>query len=245
MRAAARKAIALDPLLAEAHAALGLMHARDGQWREAEDGFRRAIDLDRNRSRTFVDFAVWMLFVVGRNEEALEQLQRAEAVDPLSTEVHSAMAWVLMAFSRFDEAAGHCAKMTDADSFKQQCLGRARLGQGRIDEAVQILSSDPTVATNPQSRGFLGHAYARAGRRDEAERMAAEARFANEQALIYAGLGDTGRAFEAAERMASAGPQRLGRYLQYPELAVLRADSRLPALREKAGLPRGAEERRN
>jgi hypothetical protein len=60
----------------------------------------------------------------------------------------------------------------------------------------------------------------------------------NPQALIYAGLGDTGRAFEAAERMASVRPQRLGRYLQYPELALLRADPRLPALREKVGLPR-------
>ena len=46
MRAAAEKAIQLDPLLAEAHDALGMAYARDAQWEQSEKSFRRAIELD-------------------------------------------------------------------------------------------------------------------------------------------------------------------------------------------------------
>ena len=68
-----------------------------------------------------------------------------------------------------------------------ECLGRARLGQGRIDEAIQILST----FKNPR---YLGYAYGRAGRREEAEKIAAAvAPNAFFQALIYAGLGDKDR----------------------------------------------------
>src|SRR5262249_550221 len=56
MRAAAEKALQLDPLLAEAHDALGLAYARDAQWQQSEKSFRRAIELDRNRSETYHHF---------------------------------------------------------------------------------------------------------------------------------------------------------------------------------------------
>ena len=55
--------------------------------------------------------------------------------------------------------------------------------------------------------------------------------------LIYAALGDKDRAFEALERMAVVEPQRVPTMLVYPEMAVLRGDPRLTALRERFGLP--------
>ena len=57
MKAAAELAIRLDPLLAEAFNALGMLHARDAQWQDAEKSFRRAIELDASRSLTYVHFA--------------------------------------------------------------------------------------------------------------------------------------------------------------------------------------------
>ena len=50
MRAAAEQAIRLDPLLAEAHDALGMLYARDARWVDSEKSFRRAIELDPNSS---------------------------------------------------------------------------------------------------------------------------------------------------------------------------------------------------
>jgi hypothetical protein len=118
----------------------------------------------------------------------------------------------------------------------RQHLARSRLGQGKIDEAIQILANIPDSA-GPQARGFLGFAYGRAGRRDEAEKMAAASKYPNEQALIFAGLGDRERTLAALDRMAKLGPQRVGVYVNYPELGFLRDDSRLKALEKKVGLP--------
>jgi hypothetical protein len=67
--------------------------------------------------------------------------------------------------------------------------------------------------------------------------MAAASGYANEKALIFAGLGDKERTFEALDRMTSLGPQRTGIYLNLPELALLKDDPRLKAFRKKVGLP--------
>ena len=237
MRAAAEKAIALDPLLAEAHAALGLVDAREGRWEQAERSFRRAIELDRNRSQTYSDFAMWVLGASGRSSEAVETMRLAEANDPLSSEVQLNLGWMLMSLGRYDEAGRHCDRMAPDDSLKAQCLARVRVGQGKIAEAVKILEDDPYTATNPQGRGFLGYVYARTGQREKAERMASGSKFANEQALIYAGLGDKDKTFDALQRMTSVGPQRVSRYMAFPEMALLREDPRMSALRKNVGLP--------
>ena len=67
--------------------------------------------------------------------------------------------------------------------------------------------------------------------------MAAASAYANEKALIFAGLGDKERTFEALDGMAFVGPQRIGIYLNLPELAFLRGDPRLKTFRKKVGLP--------
>ena len=111
---------------------------------------------------------------------------------------------------------------------------RARLAQGRTSEAIQILAT----ADQPLQRAYLGNAYARAGRRDEAEKLAASlAPNPFQEALIYAGLGDKDRTLEALQRMTALGPARVGRALTYPEFALLRGDGRLKGIRKKAGLP--------
>jgi hypothetical protein len=85
--------------------------------------------------------------------------------------------------------------------------------------------------------GFLGYAYGRAGRREEAENLAAKNSEPFDQAMIFAGIGDKERTLKALERMAVLGPVRLGRDLNYPEFDLVRGDSRVKALREKVGLP--------
>ncbi len=234
MKAAAEKAAELDPLLPEAHEALALVYARDGQWEQSEKSFRRAIELDPNRSSTYANFATWVLWALGRNEEALRQLRAAERVDPLSPEVHASLALVLLSTGRYDEAAAHCAKIS-ADNDK--CLARARLGQGRIGDAIPLLANLPTLARDFEGRGLLGYAYARSGHSEEAEKMLTVSDHPNEQALIFAGLGDKDRTLEALERMTVLGPQRVGMYLNSPELALLRGDPRLKAFHKKVGLP--------
>jgi hypothetical protein len=55
--------------------------------------------------------------------------------------------------------------------------------------------------------------------------------------LIFAGLGDKDRTLEALDRMTVFGPVRIGRTLTHPEMALLRGDPRVKAIRKKVGLP--------
>ena len=227
MRTAVEKAIQLDPLLADAQEALGMEYARDGQWTQAERSFHRSIELDPSYSVAYGDLAIYVLLPVGRIDEALRQMRIAEKADPLSPFVQNVLWWALLYSGRYEEAAGHCEKATAAI----ECLGRARLAEGRIDEAIQILGK----AKNPR---YLGYAYGRAGRREEAEKLAAAvAPNAFSQAIIFAGLGDKDRAFEALDRVSALGAVRIGRALNSPEFALLRGDPRAKILRAKVGLP--------
>jgi serine/threonine-protein kinase len=228
MRTAAERAIQLDPLLPEAHQALAMEYARDGQWTTAEASFRRAIDLDPNNSEAYCDLTMYVLLPLGRIAEALREMRIAEETDPLSPSlVQDILAWALLFSGRYDEAVGHCQKSIRAT----ECLARARLGQGRIEEAIQILTGFPDTR-------YLGYAYALAGRREEAEKIAAEVGpEAFSRALIFAGLGDKERTLEALDRVAQLGAVRVGRALNSPEFSLLRGDPRVSALRKKVGLP--------
>ena len=178
MRASVDKAVQLDPLLAEAHHALGMVQARDAQWEQAEKSFRRAFELDRNDSSAHSDFAMELLLPLGRIEEAVAQARIAERTDPLSPAVQYRLAYTLISDGRFDEATAHCKKPCTGEPVTQ---GRINLLQGRINETIPILEAQfhKRLSTNPQSArrdpsaAQLGYAYALAGRGDDAEEMAA------------------------------------------------------------------------
>jgi adenylate cyclase len=240
MQAAAEKALELDPLLAEAYDALGMVYARQTQWERSEKSFRRALELDPNDSVIYGNFALNLLFPLGRIEEAVHELERGIKNDPVAPRLRFILANALMAAGRFDEAAGYCENLPKGFPGKSDWLGRARVGQGRIREAIQILEDqfrrDAGIADSVE--GPLGYAYGRAGRRDEAEKLAAGTSEPYNQAMTFAGMGDTERTIRALERMASLGPVRFGRDLNYPEFAFVRGDPRLKALRERVGLPK-------
>jgi serine/threonine-protein kinase len=189
MRAAADKAIQLDPLLAEAHDALGMAYARDAQWEQSEKSFRRAIALDPNRSETYHHFATFLLWPLDRTDEAIKELRLANKADPLSSRIHTGLAYVLPSAGRYDEAAEYGEKVPTNSPMRSPYFGRARFLQGRTAEALQILEAAFHEGVSPGSevRGFLGYAYARTGRRDEAEKMAIGTNPFN-QAVIFAGL---------------------------------------------------------
>jgi tetratricopeptide (TPR) repeat protein len=234
MRLAAEKAIQLDPLSAEAYDAFGILYSRQAQWEQSEKSFRRALELEPNRSLTRHHFVMFLLLPLARIDEAVQQGRLAEKSDPLASHVHGFIAYALISAHRFDEAAAYCAKVLPSERPLGQCLGRIRLGQGRIGEAIQFFTANPDPA---DPGGFLGHALGRAGRRDEAEKLAAGTTNPFTQALIFAGLGDKERTLEALDRMTVLGTIRVGRALSFPELDLIRGDPRSKALRKKVGLP--------
>ena len=192
--------------------------------------FRRAIEIDPSRSTSYGHFALSFLLPLGRIEEALHQVRIAEKNDPLSTRVLLQLGVLLISAGRYDEAARYCQKLPGDFPVKSICLGEALLGHGRTADAIQIFLG----TTN---RAYLGYAYARSGRRQEAEKLALELSRPNQKALIFAGLGDKERTLEALDRTAVFGPVRLAQQLTNPAYSLLRGDPRLKALRKKVGLP--------
>ena len=232
MKASVEQAVLLDPLLAETHDALGMLYAREARWAESENSFRRAIELDPNSSASHSGYAMYLLWSLGRVEDALHQLRLAEKNDPLSPPIQFELGWSLISAGRYDEAAAYCNKLPADHPGRNMCLGRVLVGQGRAEEAIRIY-----IKSSARSeRGYLGYAYARSGHREEAEKLLVDLP-PIQQSVIFAGLGDKERALAALDRMAIVGPVRMGSILSQPELALLRGDPRLKALRKKVGLP--------
>src|SRR5207302_460977 len=133
MRGAADRALQLDPSLPEAHGAQGVAYARTGQWDRAERSFRRAIELDPDVVTTRDMYARFVLWPLGRMDDAVREARTAASNDPMSRVAQRELPEVLLAAGRYDEAAGYCEQLpTDAVS-ASQCVGRARLAQGRMD----------------------------------------------------------------------------------------------------------------
>lgn len=235
---ASAKAVQLDPLSAEAHDALGMMQARQSQWGLAERSFLRAIQLAPRDLVTRDHFAMFLLLPLGRIEDALLHLRIAQGIDPVSPEIHVALSYALWPAGRFDEALSHCLNAARNDQRRSVCWAQILLSQGRTDEAIRLLEPVWTGHLLQPGAQILGVAYAKAGRRKDAERIAAIVPRLASKAHVFAALGDKNRTFELLERMVPMGPTRIGRdFLLTRNFAFLRGDPRLNALRKKVGLP--------
>jgi TolB-like protein len=240
MRPAADRALQLDPLLAEAHAAMGIVLAQNREWTRSEEAFRRAIELNPNASSVYLSFVRSTLFPEGRLDESLALLRTARRLDPLSLEAQRLTAYVQVSAGRYEESIKNGRQAVAADprsglaqNHTRQVLARALFQHGERDEAIRILEQ-----LGAGSHNFRGYAYGMTGRRAEAEALAAQhAGFPGRLALIYAGLGDKDRVFQTLENMAAERDPRVGTYLTYPELALVRGDPRLEVFRRKLGFP--------
>lgn len=234
MRTAADEAIRLDPLLPEAREAMGASYARLGEWQQAEQNFHRAIELNPRDALPYRHLAFFVLFPLGRIHEALDQFKKALKLDPLGSALHYEMALALIAAGQPAEAKSHCEEVSAEWVQKQECSLFARLYLGHMEDVIAAAERNPDTAGMPT---VLACAYARAGRRQDAERAAANIPDPLGQARAFATLGDEERTVRALERAIPLGPFRMGRAVENPEFAWLRGDPRLKSIRQKVGLP--------
>jgi len=235
---AAARAMGLAPQLADAQDALGMMQARQAQWNSAEPSFRRAMVLAPRDVLWRYHFAVFLLLPLGRIEEALRELRAAEDLDPLSPQIHSALSLALAAAGRFDESEFHCQKAAEDDRQRSRCWASTLLRQGESEQAIRILEAAWSGHLLEPGAHALGIAYAKAGRRGDAERIAAIVPRPASKAQIFAALGDKNRTLAVLDQMVPMGPTRIGRdFLIAPNFSFLRGDPRLKELRKKVGLP--------
>lgn len=240
MRPAAMKAIELDPLLAEAHAAMGITYSRERDWENAQQAFDRAIELNPSLTQIHTSYSISTLLPLGKLRQALQLLDAALMTDPLSLDVRRQLALVQIAAGRYDDAIANLRHLLAVDPdlpFAPLQLARALTFSGRPAEAVAHWESAPT--RHGEWQRWLAHAYVRLGRHAEVQRLveAHKNEHPYRQAIVYAALADKNRTFEALNRAADILPHRTAILLVYPEMRFLRGDPRLDALRRKLNLP--------
>jgi len=238
MRTAAVKTLELDPDLAEAHAAMGLLYARDLDWQASQRDFERAIALNPSLSQVYTSYSFFTLRPLRKFDEAERLLKIALQSDPLSLDVWREMAEVYFTVGRYDEAIDLLQRVRAVDSRLTDAsvvLARALACRGRPDEALALYDTiDHAAAGVPHYRAY---AYVKAGRRPDAERLAVKNdQYPYRATIIYAALEDFDRAFEALEKTAEREPQRVPLLLTWPEIAPLMADPRLAAFQKRFGL---------
>jgi serine/threonine-protein kinase len=245
VRRDALEAIRLDPLLAEAHDAVGWLHSLDLEWAEAEKSFRRAMELNPSLTTTSTDFVVSTLLPEGKLSDALRVLNDALRADPLSPDVRRTISQVQISTRQYDAALANCRRAIQLDpevfAANTRCE-QALIHKGQVAEAIALMEkfiADTPALKGGRGYGYLGYAYAISGRRAEAEMQAVRNEgLPHQQATIYGGLGDKERAFAAIEKLAAVNPHRTLSWLTRPELDLLRGDPRVTALQKKFGVLR-------
>jgi eukaryotic-like serine/threonine-protein kinase len=231
MRPAAVKALQLDPLLAEAHAAMGWVYAYERDWANAEKAFPRAIELNPSLTYIYTSYSISTLEPLGKHQDALRLLQTASRHDPLSLDVQREIGRLQFSAGRYQEAVDTLRRVHAIDPdfpFVSMYLARALMMAGRLSEVSSLKNTGPMVTAL---------VYVTTGQRAAAEKLVAAMGNPYTEAIVYAVMVDEERTFGALERVANSAPQRLGRLLMSPEMRVLRGDPRVVALRKKFGLP--------
>ena len=210
----ARRALAIDDSLAEAHASLAWKQfIYDWNWRGAEASFRRAIALDPRYPPAHQWYAS-LLTALGRHEEALVAGHTALDLDPASVSVRRSMGWQYFYARRFERARHHLERAIEMNPMAEETyrvLGLSLSSEGNHPEAVRTLreaSSMPEAGS--YTRSTLAFALARSGggHLDEARGIAAELASLVEReyvspaalATVYLGLGESELAMEWIER---------------------------------------------
>jgi DNA-binding winged helix-turn-helix (wHTH) protein/TolB-like protein/Flp pilus assembly protein TadD len=209
-REAAMKAVALDPELADAHAALAQVYGdHDWNWEDAEREYRRALELNPNSDVAHAQFAQLQLFR-RRFGEALEHSARAVEIDPLSPYLAVGRGVVLENSGRTQEAVTHWEQVLRAHPNLIPALlhlGLTYVDAGKPEDAIATFDRalGTRVGSSSQLAALKAYALATAGRREEALAIVREIEKLNAPpspnlALAWTALGDHDRAFHWLER---------------------------------------------
>jgi serine/threonine protein kinase/Tfp pilus assembly protein PilF len=240
MRPRVARALELDPLLAEAQAAMGTIHARELDWTAAAAAFERALALNPGLTQTHAVYAYTTLLPTGQMAKAQQLLTTALIADPLSPTLRRDLGMAQYCDGRFDDAIASFEAALAADPtvpFTRRPLAVALTAAGRIDDAIATWHHRP--ASERGWERWLTRAYVLAGRTADVERLVAADRNGHpyRQALIFAALGDQDRAFELMTAAAALAPVRTALSLSCQDMALLRGHPRLDGLRQRLNLP--------
>jgi len=244
-------ALNLDDSLADAHTSLAFVEMQyEWKFREAEQEFKRAIDLDPNYSTAHQWYA-FDLAAMGRLDDAVAEINRARQTDPYSAIVNTDAAEILFYDRRYDEALRQARATLEIDPnfahahrvmervYDQRRMFSEAIAEGK--RAVELSDGDTWMLLE------LAHTYLLAGKKTEMQdclkRVAniSPAGALPEEAVVaetYAASGDVDRAWKTMESMYRRREGGLILLNADPCFDPLKSDPRFQQLLQRVGLPR-------
>jgi adenylate cyclase len=247
-KAAAKEAIALDEYLAEAHGSLAVTYKDyEWDWAGAEREYRRALELNPSYALGHHWYGEY-LACVGRHTEAIEQLQRARELDPLSPVVASTLGRHGYFFARqFDRAGEELRKVTRSDPefwIGHNWLGWVYTMKGQWPEAVEQFTITRQLDQCAETLVGLGYVFGLSGNSNEARQTLAELKALRQEryvqpvniALVHAGLGEKDEALAWLDQACEEHAQWFSEVKVDPAFDPLRSDARFADLLKRVGL---------
>src|SRR5271168_2152566 len=247
-KVAVLRALELDSSLSEAHTSLGYsLRAFDWDFDSAGKEFRRAIEINPSYA-TAHHWNAMNLGLLGRPEEALVEMRKAENLDPLSLIINSDLAEFLLLTHSYDESVKQSGKVIEMDpafAIGHKQLGDAYLLKQMDKEAVAELQKAVRLSGgSPICIADLARAYVASGKMNEAGKLlsglekSSNTSYSNAPhiAMIYASMGDSEQAMHWLER---AYEERFNpSILLRAGFDPLRSDPRFEDLMRRIGRPR-------
>ncbi len=244
---AAQRALKNNDHLAEAYNSLAHIDLHEWKWKSAEEGFRRALELDQGYVLAHHWYAL-CLTAIGKANEAVNEMEKARELDPLSTRINADLGMAYLAAGRYDDAIGQEQKTMELNPkaavtfwIRGMAYQQKKMFEQSIKDYRHALELSPG---DPNFLAALGHVYASSGNTSAAHKILDTLFAVNKQepvspffiALVYAGLNDKEKALDWLENSYKEKSGSV-RYLKMePRLQNLRNDPRYAALMKKIGL---------
>jgi serine/threonine protein kinase/tetratricopeptide (TPR) repeat protein len=236
-KAAAQKALDIDPMLAEGYTSRGFVKlAYDWDWLGAEADFKRALELNPKYPTAHQWYASYLV-QMGKFDRAKQEIEQAQQLDPLSPIISSNAGFYSYFEHRYDDAIAQYQKTLEIDPdfwVAHHYLGLAYAKKGMHDEAINELRNslyspgsgplkEGAVENDPEVAASLGFAYASAGKRAEAEAILKRLKQLSQRryvsglyfGIVYAGLNDKDKAIEYLNKAYES---------RHPGLVLIRVD---------------------
>jgi TolB-like protein/DNA-binding winged helix-turn-helix (wHTH) protein/Tfp pilus assembly protein PilF len=248
-KAAATRALEIDPNLPEAHIALGwIAFSYHWDWQAAEREFKRAIELSPNNADAHRGYA-HLFSILGRGDEAIAEGKRARELDPLSLITNALEGQFLFYAGHLDEARARFQKTLEIDPgfwIARNGLARVDISEGRFEDANRELRKAITAAKNStEPVTQLGYSLARSGKQSEARETLAMLWLRATQtyvpaysfAMIHNGLGEKEEALKYLEQSLAEREVQITFVKIDKRWDGLRSDPRFQNLVQRIGFP--------
>jgi serine/threonine-protein kinase len=233
----AAAAVMEDDNLSEAHTSLAHVKAtQDWDWRGAEAGFRRAVQLDPRNATAHHWYALACLAPVGRLDEAVEEITLAQTIEPTSSIIARDCAMVYYYRRDFEETLERCDQAVELNPYFSPAywvLGLTQQQRGDFEEAAAAIQRALQFSPgSPRLKGALGRTYALWGKRSQAIDVLEE--------LDHVAIERYVSPFEFASLHFALGNRKVGfawlhRAFEYRcfELTALKVDPRFDEIRDE------------